>query len=78
MTDLTCIRYTSNITILSKLNNTNELYTSVPKDRNQPSWDVLKETHGPNSSSQRIEKREISSSLLFESQDANIYDNMSM
>ena len=56
VTDLTCIRYTSDITILSKFNHTNELYTPVPKNRNQPSWDVLKETHRPNSSSQRIRK----------------------
>ena len=44
------------ITILSKLNHTNELYTPVPKDRNQPTWDVLEEPHGPNSSSQKIKK----------------------
>ena len=54
VTDLRCILYTPDITILSKLNHTNELYTPVPKDRNQPSWDGLKEPHGPNTSSQRI------------------------
>ena len=37
VTDLRCIRYTFDITILSKLNHTNELYTPLLKDRNKPS-----------------------------------------
>ena len=43
VTDLRCIRYTPDKRISFKLNHTNEPYTPLPKGRNQPSWDVLKE-----------------------------------
>ena len=37
------ILYTPDITILYKINHTNELYMPLPKGRNQPNWDLLKE-----------------------------------
>ena len=71
MTDLRCIRDTSDKIISSKRIHTNELYTPLPKGRNQSSWDVLYEPHGQHSSSQKIRKEEISASLVSESRDAS-------
>ena len=82
VTDLRCIRYTPDITILFKLNHTNELYTPLPKRRNQPSWDVLKEPHGPNSSSQKTKKEKYphlySLKAMMPVEYDSIYDNLSM
>ena len=65
VTDLTCILYTSDITILSKLNHTNELYTPVPKDRNQPVGMYWRRDMGRIQALRELKRRNISFSTLW-------------